>query len=273
MIICKLQGGLGNQMFQYAAAKSYSEKYETELYFDTNFFNTQSLRRLQLNTFENIQLNIASSNMYSRFTKDMNTSGYKPFSVNNVRDTFSYDIDSKEFIRYHDGLPFDLLFIDGYWQSEKYFKDYQHIIKKSFYLNPNIDTSFVSDNSVSLHVRRSDYVTSNGYHPIQDIDYYMNALDIISDYDQILVFSDDINWCKDNLKFDKIYFVENFSDIDDMYIMGLCKNNIIANSSFSWWGAWLNSSPNKKVIAPSKWFGDKANINQSDIIPPDWIKI
>jgi hypothetical protein len=126
---------------------------------------------------------------------------------------------------------------------------------------------------VSLHVRRTDYVTSNGYHPVQSIEYYKNAIDIIGDYDYIFVFSDDIQWCKDNLKFKNMVFMEGFSDIEDLHIMSLCQNNIIANSSFSWWGAWLNIHPEKKIIAPTNWFGEQANLNTSDMIPSDWIKI
>jgi hypothetical protein len=92
-------------------------------------------------------------------------------------------------------------------------------------------------------------------------------------YDNILVFSDDISWCKDNLKFDKMNFIEGLDNVEDMWLMSLCDNNIIANSSFSWWGAWLNSNFNKKVIAPLHWFGDSANLNTSDIIPTNWIRI
>ena len=87
----------------------------------------------------------------------------------------------------------------------------------------------------------------------------------------ILVFSDDIQWCKDNLKFDNLHFIENQSDILDMYLISMCNNNVICNSTFSWWGAWINSNLDRKVISPVKWLGE--NINTSDIIPSEWIKI
>jgi Glycosyl transferase family 11 len=108
---------------------------------------------------------------------------------------------------------------------------------------------------------------------VQTIKYYEDAIDIIGDYEYLLVFSDDIKWCRENLKFNNMIFMETLTDIEDMWIMSLCKNNIIVNSSFSWWGAWLNKNKNKKVIAPSNWFGPRANINSSDIIPEKWIKI
>jgi hypothetical protein len=158
------------------------------------------------------------------------------------------------------------------------FKESESVIKNNFKPNKNLfekilKTPFIDTNTVSLHVRRTDYVTSNGYHPVQSIEYYKNAIDIIGDYDYIFVFSDDIQWCKDNLKFKNMVFMEGFSDIEDLHIMSLCQNNIIANSSFSWWGAWLNIHPEKKIIAPTNWFGEQANLNTSDMIPSDWIKI
>ena len=124
-----------------------------------------------------------------------------------------------------------------------------------------------------MHIRRTDYVTSNGYHPVQSIEYYKNALDIIGGYESLYVFSDDINWCKSNLRFKDMTFVQNSEDIDDLWMMSLCKNNIIANSSFSWWGAWLNDNPNKKIISPKMWFGEQTNLNSDDISPISWVKI
>ena len=124
-----------------------------------------------------------------------------------------------------------------------------------------------------MHIRRTDYVTSNGYHPVQSLDYYQNAIDLIGDYDNLYIFSDDINWCKDNLKFKNMIFRYGNSDIEDLFLMSMCANNIIANSTFSWWAAWLNERPDKRVISPSKWLGEQTNLNTNDIIPLDWIKI
>jgi hypothetical protein len=108
---------------------------------------------------------------------------------------------------------------------------------------------------------------------VQSIKYYQDAIDCIGDYDNLFVFSDDVKWCSNNLKFNNMVFMDGFDDIEDLFIMSTCKHNIIANSSFSWWGAWLNNNPDKKVVAPANWFGQQANLNKSDIIPEKWIKI
>jgi len=258
MIITKIQGGLGNQMFQYAFGKNLATKYNKKLYCDISFYQYQSLRSFSLKEFQNIDLDTSIDN--SKF----NFPNYK------INDEFNYkEISEPKNFSYY---------LDGYWQSEKYFKESESVIRKQFKPNRFLfekisETSGLDSKSISIHIRRTDYVTSNGYHPVQTIEYYKKALDIIGEYDNLFVFSDDIKWCRENLKFDNMTFVEGSSEIEDLYLMSLCKDNIIANSSFSWWGAWLNVNPDKKVIAPKKWFGSQTNLNDSDIIPTDWIKI
>ncbi len=251
MIIVKLQGGLGNQLFQWAVGKSLSIKYNTEFYFNTSYFQ------------------IPKGSIVSKW--DMDISKIVDIKVNNdnslkvINDDFYYkDIE-------------DNSFLDGYWQSEKYFKD------------SNISELFINDhdkiqllsrypvletNTVSIHVRRGDYLNLQDYHPVQTIDYYEKAYSLINDENiNVIVLSNDIQWCKDNFKFKNMTFIENESNITDLRIMSLCKHNIIANSSFSWWGAWLNNNKDKKVIAPINWFGPQANLYTGDIIPEKWIKI
>jgi hypothetical protein len=133
--------------------------------------------------------------------------------------------------------------------------------------------NLIGSNTVSMHIRRGDYVEANDFHPVQNIEYYEKALDMIGDYQKLLIFSDDIEWCKTNLQFRNINFCDGFSPIEDMMIMSRCSHNIIANSSFSWWAAQLNENEKKKVIAPTKWFGPKLNLETKDIIPETWIKI
>jgi hypothetical protein len=259
MIITKLQGGLANQLFQWAHARSLSIDLNTEFYLDLSFYQHTlpgvTPRRYQLDSFPNMK----ASTLYL----DQNTIHQR------VTDDFKFKDLSKINMNHY---------LDGYWQSEKYFKHNRESILND--LKPSdelmdklLKTPFIDTNVVSMHIRRTDYVTSNGFHPVQSIEYYQRALDIIGDYDYIFVFSDDINWCRENLNFKNIIFMEGFSDIEDLYLMSLCKNNIIANSSFSWWGAWLNKNPNKKVIAPLNWFGSQSNLDTSDIIPDNWIKI
>lgn len=256
MIVSKIQGGLGNQLFQWAYGKYLSIKYDTELYLDTNFYYNQignTLRNFELNKFPNLKY------IEPNITE-------KP--IIQLSDNFEYN----EFIydqNYH-------YYLNGFWQSEKYFLDISDIIKKEllpnndFFKKLKIDTN---ENNVSLHIRRTDYITSNGFHPVQTIEYYNNALEYIGDYEKLLIFSDDIEWCKNNLSFNKMLFIENSDNVEDIWLMSLCKHNIIANSSFSWWGAWLNENPNKKVIAPKNWFGTQSNLNTDNIIPNNWIKI
>ena len=257
MIIVKLQGGLGNQMFQIAYGLSLKYKFKEDIKFDTrSYLNNVKDRDLQIKKF-NIEIDI-----------DIDKITNKKFY--SIIDDFNY----REFINSKDSN----YYLDGYWQSEKFFKESENLIREDFRPSKEIvekfsNTPFLDTNTISLHVRRGDYITSNGYHPVQSIEYYQKSIEKIGKYDYIFVFSDDIQWCKDNLKFNNMIFIEGNSNIEDLYLMSMCKHNIIANSSFSWWSAWLNSNPNKIVIAPNKWFGDKANLNCEDIIPDNWIKI
>jgi hypothetical protein len=256
MIITKLQGGLGNQIFQWAYGKSLSITHEIDLYLDTTYYNNQigdTPRKYELIKFPNLK---------------HNKPDYGNKRIIQISDNFNY-----EKLHYDDNYSY---YLNGFWQSEKYFLNISDIIRDE--LQPDDETleklkSKVEDNSVSLHIRRTDYVTSNGFHPVQTIEYYNKALETIGEYNQLLVFSDDISWCKDNLKYDNIFFVENQDNIEDLWLMSLCAHNIIANSSFSWWGAWLNKNKNKTVIAPKNWFGGSSELNQSDIVPDTWIKI
>ncbi len=133
-----------------------------------------------------------------------------------------------------------------------------------------------SDNTCSIHVRRGDYLNSPNHHPVQNMNYYMKAIKQMPKDSIFLIFSDDISWCKANFPDvpEKFIFVEGNADYEDLLLMSLCKNNIMCNSTFSWWGAWLNKNPNKKVIAPSVWFGPAyANHNTEDLYCEGWIKI
>ena len=154
----------------------------------------------------------------------------------------------------------------------KQFKNVQEEVAKC--LSPTdefIDNHKVDKNTVSLHLRRTDYIGKDNYHPIPSMKYYEKALEMV-DHDNVYVFSDDIPWCKENLKFKNMTFIHNQNPIDDLWIMSLCGNNIIANSTFSWWAAWLNNNPDKKIIMPKKWFGPSAPPDK-DITNVDWIKL
>lgn len=158
----------------------------------------------------------------------------------------------------------------GYFQSEKYFKENKYFILDA--LTPNIPVEPEND-LCGIHVRRGDYLSLPGCYNQLDMSYYNKAMEIIKS-ERYIIFSDDIQWCKRHFIGDKFIFSENMSCYEDLAIMSKkCDNIIIANSSFSWWGAYLNTNFNKKVIAPKNWFGPKLLHNTIDLLPENWTKI
>jgi len=287
MIITKLIGGLGNQMFQYAAGRRAAYVNNAELKLDiTGYENQEGMtpRAYMLHIF-NIQENFASESEINKLKKENiffnKLNKFIPVFKN------SY-IKEKHFYFDQDILNIkDNSYLEGYWASEKYFKDIEDIICKEFTLkdksdviNQKIISRIKKCDSVSIHIRRGDYVFDekiNKYHGECNLDYYLKAIALIAKKvksPHFFVISDDIKWAKQNLylKFPCIYVDHNIGkkDYEDMRLMSECKHNIIANSSFSWWGAWLNK--NKVVIAPKRWFTDKS-INTEDLIPNSWIII
>lgn len=260
MINVKIMGGLGNQLFQWACARNLQEKYGHSIEYNLSFYNGQNKRRPQLNEFKYLIFN----NIEANYTLGQATIG----------DSFKYS----DFIKYDLSQTQRRYDLQGYWQSEKYFKENEQVIRKN--LDIDEDTAYYISNkypfigkekTASIHIRRTDYVTSNGYHPVQPISYYEAGLDQI-EYDKLVVFSDDVHWCKDNLNFNNMVFAEDNTNIQDLHLMSMCQHNVIANSSFSWWAAWLNKNPNKKIIAPEKWLGPQGP-SYDDIVPEGWIKI
>ena len=150
----------------------------------------------------------------------------------------------------------DELTLFGYFQSEKYFEDFADDLRKEFTFKELGESA--NENVVSVHVRRGDYTKLQDHHPI------------FKDH-SFLVFSNDIEWCKENIKGPRVMYSEEESAAKDLQLMASCDHNIIANSSFSWWGAWLNDNPNKKVIAPKEWFGPAKPVETKDIYCKDWI--
>lgn len=181
----------------------------------------------------------------------------------------------------------NIIFFTGWWQSEKFFKELEFKVRKDFVFpdildedNRNIKNMIENSNSISLHIRRGDYLKDKGLGGLAPLFYYKSAIEYIVKLVEnpvFYIFSNDAEWCKENLKIDfPTYYIdwnkgeENFRD---MQLMSLCKHNIIPNSTFSWWGAWLNENPDKIVIAPEKWFNDCLKMNYSNIVPETWIKI
>jgi hypothetical protein len=200
------------------------------------------------------------------------------------RDTISKSINyiyRENDFRYNPGVESipDGIDLYGYFQNEKYFLDSKDEIIECFKFKIDIAdkaSTYIKDfnDSVSVHVRRGDYVNQPDHHPVQSVDYYYKALEIVGSK-KVFIFSDDIEWCRENIKIEG--FDLNFMDISNpyisMYLMSRCENNIIANSSFSWWSSWLNQNPNKKVIGPKLWFGGVMNKDTSEVLPEEWISI
>lgn len=225
-------GWLGNQMFQYAATKVTSLKAGVDCYFPENTPNLHEIFNL------NASVLATTSNLPV----------YKEPSF-----TYSPIPDFKEGYLY------------GYFQSEKYFLKYKDIIRKEFTLkNPTI---FEPINEISLHVRRGDYIKFPDHHPLCTIEYYNTCLGKLPNL-PVTITSDDIDWCKQNFIGNRFKFC-NGNFIEDFEYMMHCRYHIIANSSFSWWGAWLAKS--EKVFAPKIWFGNKAPGSPKDIYCKDWI--
>jgi hypothetical protein len=163
----------------------------------------------------------------------------------------------------------------GYFQSEKYFKNVEDIIRKEFTFCDRIDkicshyiqNKFPDQNIIALHIRRGDYLTDPNFYSL-DLDYYWNALVSLPMY-SVIVFSDDVKWVSEVFGEKRFTISQTHNQFLDLCLMSKCSHHIIANSSFSWWGAWLAKS--KKVIAPKKWFtGDFSDWNTKDLYLPDW---
>jgi hypothetical protein len=280
MIIAKLMGGMGNQMFEYAMARHLAYKHNTELKLDISSYKTDPLREYELQHFK-ITASLATisdmKQITSRFLRFLKRNNIKVFKEK----IFHFDSSALS-------LP-DNTYLQGYWQSEKYFKDIEDIIRKEFRIKKMLPSKFKSlqshinaTNSISLHVRHSDYLTNperKKIHGILPITYYKKAIDTIKNKVNnpiFYIFSDDMTWVKTNIKFtNQVIYVdrdESQNWIADFNLMSLCKHHIIANSTFSWWAAWLCENKNKIVIAPKKWFRSKT-FDTSDLIPNQWIRL
>ena len=295
MITVNIIGGLGNQMFQYAFGYAVSKENNIKIKLDIRGFDAYDLRDYELDLF-NVEESSELKSKYYFFLNKLNgkhntllSKATRKVLRGLLRFTKFYYQERGEFIFDKDvfNIRTDTYFY-GYWQNEKYFKKYRKELLEVFTLK-NIHSKtieyqqqIIESESVSLHIRRGDYVTNthtNSVHGVCDIKYYKRAVaEVLKNkkQTQFFIFSDDLVWAKDNLDFiDSKIFVElepSIPDHEEMYLMSRCKHNIIANSSFSWWGAWLNQNSDKKVIAPKKWFkGSK--LNASDLIPDSWVRL
>jgi hypothetical protein len=250
MILIKLTGGLGNQLFQYAYGKALSLKKKERLVLDTSWYKGR-LNRVYL--LDNFMIDAPVASWFTRTYR------------------------KNQILQDH----------TGEWHSEKYFKEYAQIIRDNFKLKTppskkaaDLLQHINSVNSVSLHLRGTDYVTGNksAFHGTASPEYYSQAVALMREKVQnphFFIFTDDTPWARVHIQFPEPFTLVSESKntaCEELALMAFCKHNILANSTFSWWAAWLNPHKDKIVVAPSRWFADE-KANASDILPSSWIKI
>ena len=259
-------GQLGNQMFQYAA-----------------------LRGIANNRGFNFCLPYNNEVVVDSLGNRLRIELFDPFVMSSVTQLNIQYIDQDRPVAQEDGFAFneelfnncpDWTSLQGYFQTEKYFKHIEDEIKEDFTFKREI--SFLCkhnmsemDRPIALHIRRGDFLKNAGNHTNLGLDYYEKSLDVFDKDRNVIIFSDDSEWCKEQDLFedDRFLVAEGNDSYTDLCLMSLCSDFIIANSSFSWWGAWLSKSMNKTVCAPdpSIWFGpNNSHLDTSDIIPEDW---
>jgi hypothetical protein len=275
-------GGIGNQLFQYSAGRSLALQHgvSLRLLHRINKSLDYTQHKVDLTHF-NIQADIVNR---IKPIEHILPSSFKSFLQGGFPKVFyetklHYD---EDFARLGSNTR-----IKGYWQSERYFKSFEKQIREELKIitppsdrNVKLMEKILILPSVSVHIRRGDYITNpttNAYHGTCDLNYYDRAMKYIREHmaeDPIIfVFSDDPKWVRENFNppFQTTYV--DFNDVstsyEDLRLMACCKHNIIANSSFSWWGAWLNQNQNKIVVAPKEWYAKAAAYNP-DMVPNDW---
>lgn len=288
MIVVRIFGGLGNQMFQYAAGRALAAHLKVPLKLDLRWLKRYHAP-FQLSLFS---LPVMTTTRYDdlRFTwwpfkrnpffyfikriRQLNTRIYMEKSLSYTNDFWNIGPDH---------------FLFGYFQSENYFKGYEELILQDFNYQPDLSLydsvvveTLQSPGVTAIQFRRGDYVTNMATNlsiGVCPMDYYERAVNHIksqSNLVRFLVFSDDIEWCRQNVKLEDAVYVERKggSPLDDMFLAAGCENIILANSTFSWWCAWLNQNPNKMVIAPKIWYRDPVLQEHShDLIPDSWIRL
>lgn len=297
MIIVRLCGGLGNQMFQYAAARRMALVNEASLKLDLSWFDNipagDTPRRYELHRFNSVQEPASPKEV--KALRGVDIAKWPRLAKRFLEGSGMLVKRSwiKEKSHHFDPEILDLrgsAYLEGFWQSARYFEDVAETIRKDFTVKtaPDPENRKTADlirqkESVSVHVRRGDYLTNPGaaqFHGVSPLEYYHAAMAEIASRvkkPHFFIFSDDPEWVKNNLYLDMpmTCIEHNGPDrgFEDLRLMSLCRHHIVANSSFSWWGAWLQKSEEKIVVAPLKWFNDDSCQEPNDLIPPTWLKI
>lgn len=282
MIYVRLKGGLGNQLFQYATGRAAAIRSGKKLYLIDSFLLQKAeatKRDYGLGPYDHSG---ELSQSYGSLANGILRFLPRFPGIYVCRERLGADPLSPQLVKHRNVL------LDGYWQSEKYFSDYSEVIRNDLTIKKSLLThdvqllsaSMHGRNSVSIHVRRGDYLANKKIfekHGVVDIAYYLKAISIfkrIYESPLFFVFSDDIQWCKQHFVGSDFVFVEASSGTPawrDIYLMSQCSNNIIANSSYSWWGAWMNSNKEKLVVYPKFWYSK--SYPSIDLIPFGWLGV
>lgn len=256
-ITSRLVGRTGNMMFQLAHGLVKSIKYNRQFVAPSLDSSSQ---HLEDNLFKKIN--------FLPFKTD------KLLNVKHIGCTFEYSQAIPD-----DNLP---TVFTGWFQSEKFFEGYTEFIKDvfspplEFISNVLLDYPFINNTIVAaINIRRGDYLTQPTRHPVLSLDYIKEAYKNLPYHDYLLIMSDDMEWCRQNIDLPKSIFVDTnkYWDEKGIWLLSLCDHFVISNSTFSWWGAWLSRTPDKTVIAPSTWFGPDIKENTNDIFCENWIKV
>lgn len=292
MVIVHLMGGLGNQMFQYAMGRALAHRLDTILKLDINAYAHNGLRTYSLSPFS-IQDEFASQTELAAIRRpyESRIAWYLLRLSQTLHLPYGWRVLQENHLRPYDPRLAELsghLYLKGYWQSENYFAHMRGLIQQEFTvrnppdpLNRAMAEQIADVQSVSLHIRRGDYVSNPDTHHIHGVcslAYYHTCVQRMAErivHPHFFVFSDDPAWAEKNLHLAyPVTFVNHNSGAphEDLRLMSLCQHHIIANSTFSWWGAWLSRNPDKIVFAPRRWFNDPT-IDTSDLLPKDWIQV
>ena len=285
-ITVRLLGGIGNQMFQYAAAWSLAQRQGSQLLLDIVDFSDFDDRNYDLHVFPNVTESFCSVEQHKMLiSKSLLAKSLRAIKKSKVYNEPHHHLDPDFFSL---SAP---IYLNGYFQSESYFIKYADEIRNKFKWDENRLSSTTRSYysklkqgmAISVHFRRGDYVNdqkTNDVHGTCDLAYYRNAIAMVTNRfpdSHFFVFSDDIPWVKSVKVFERLEHTyvdksEDMHDSEEMFLMSQCEHNIVANSSFSWWGAWLNNNSQKLVIAPKNWFRS-TELNTKDVIPSSWLTI
>ena len=297
MIIVSLFGGLGNQMFQYACGKAIATKLGVELKLDISLVNDRTPRKdftyrdYELAVF-NIEDEIATEAEVRKFIPNLWNSSEIQRQFYKIKRILTQKVLYTEKLKFRYNSEIDTVrdnsYIYGYFQTERYFEHIRAELLERFRLKNQVDEKnaalikkMQTENSVSVHVRRGDY-TNSPFSLLSVEDYYQKAIDFILEKVEVpvfYIFTNDPEWVEDNFKvlqINKSIVTINFGNQSymDMILMSNCRHNICANSSFSWWGAWLNTNPNKIVVTPKSWFKSTEYVESIyDLIPEKWLSL